>query len=175
MAAALTYDQRISFFKKVLALMKLEPTYNRMLWLMAQSDVENTAAKNNPLATTWNMQAVDPQQTNFNGIGVRNYSTEAVGIRATANTLLQKTYYPYTLQQLQADTSPLNPTLNTAKLQSEYKTYGGTTGYWAELKKIAGRNTLQEFVKKNYKPLAAGGIMILGFFAFLLFSNLKNN
>ena len=175
MPTALTKEQRIAFFKKVLALMKLEPTYNRMLWLMAQSEVENTAAKNNPLATTWNMASVDKGQTNFNGIGVRNYSTPEIGARATANTLLQKAYYPYMLQMLQADTSPLSPTLNQATLQKEFTTYGGAAGYWALLKARAAGSALQAFVKKNYKAMGAAGLGLMAFFAFLLLRNLKVN
>lgn len=173
--AKLTQEQRIGFFKKVLALMKLEPTYNRMLWLMAQSEVENTAAKNNPLATTWNMASVDKGQTNFNSIGVRNYSTPEIGARATANTLLQKAYYPYMLQMLQADTSPLSPTLNQATLQKEFTTYGGAAGYWALLKARAAGAALQAFVKKNYKAMGAAGLGLMAFFAFLLLRNLKVN
>jgi hypothetical protein len=75
---------------------------------------ENTKAKNNPLATTWDMKRVDPGQTNFNfngGFPVKNYSNwETVGLRATLNTLNQAVYYSEILRYLKSDMSIGTPT-----------------------------------------------------------------
>lgn len=159
MAASMTLEQRTDFFKKVLAKMGLPVTANRLTWLLAQSEVENTAAKNNPLATTWNMASVDPGQTNFNNIGVRNYSTAEIGATATAKTLLQTKYYPYTIEVFKADTLPTDPTINTARIQKEFQIYGGAAGYWDALKNRSTSAKILDFVKKNFAPISAGVIV----------------
>lgn len=170
----MTLDQRITFFQQVLEKMKLKPTYNRMLWLMGMAAVENTKAKNNPLATIWNMASVDPGQTKFNSAGVKNYSTADIGAAATARTLMQTKYYPNIYAALKNDVSPLAPTLNQDALQKEFVTYGGWALYWATVKGKAATSALQEFVKKNYKPILGAGTVLLLFGLVLLLTNNRN-
>lgn len=59
---------------------------------------ENTRAKFNPLATTQPM----PDATDFNWVGVKDYTTHEQGIEATVKTL-QNGYYPHVLHGLQTN------------------------------------------------------------------------
>ena len=157
----MSLENRISFMRGVLENMKLKPTYNRVLWLMSMAAIENTTAKNNPLATTWNMASKDSGQTKFNSAGVKNYSSAAIGQAATARTLMQQKYYPTIYSSLVNDISPLSNDLDQDKLTQEYITYGGWNKYWTSVRAKAATSVLQEFVKKNYKGILGGGTILL--------------
>lgn len=93
--------------KSILQALNLKPTTNRIQFLYAWMAGENTKAKNNPLATTWDMKSIDPGQTNFNyngGYPVKQYSSPAIGLKATINTL-RGGYYPEILRFLKEDKS----------------------------------------------------------------------
>lgn len=97
----------LTWAKNILAALKLKPTANRVQFLYAWMAGENTQAKNNPLATTWDMSKIDPGQQNFNwngGYPVKSYSTPAIGLQATINTL-RNGYYPEIMRYLQQDIS----------------------------------------------------------------------
>ena len=66
-----------------LASLKVVPTRENMIAVMAWINFEGTSAAWNPLATTlpW------PGATNFNSVGVKNYRTMADGIAASVTTL----------------------------------------------------------------------------------------
>ena len=68
--------------------MHLPVTQSNINFLVGWQQAENTAAANNPLATTWSGV---PGATAFNNLPggghVWNYPTPAAGITATANTL----------------------------------------------------------------------------------------
>jgi hypothetical protein len=68
--------------------------------LGAWAQAEGTKASFNPLATTQSM----PGATSFNSVGVRNYTSYADGIRATAQTLTNG-HYPNILAALRAGNS----------------------------------------------------------------------
>lgn len=63
--------------------------------IVAWEAAENTAAANNPLATTLGSAASGvtiPGSTSFNGSGVQNYPSYGVGVAATAATLKENPY-----------------------------------------------------------------------------------
>lgn len=83
------------FYKAVLWGLNL-PTSSKninflKLWRIAEMGTEkkgeqNPTATNNPLNTTYNNPR-DSKQTNFNSVGVKNYSKPEYGIESTINTL----------------------------------------------------------------------------------------
>lgn len=144
----------VTWAKNILAALKLKPTANRVQFLYAWMSGENTAAKNNPLATTWDMSRVDPGQTNFNynsGYPVKNYSTPAIGLQATINTL-RGGYYPEILRYLANDLSIGNP---TDALLANLRTWG--TG---ALPVTIWRSWPADFKKKLGAGLAVGGAVL---------------
>lgn len=154
-------DQRYDFFIRLLEKLKLSPTANRMEFLLCWAAVENTRAKNNPLATTWDMKKIDPGQTNFNSVPVRNYSSQAIGVQATANTIATKRGYYKTIHQALKDNASIHslPAAD-AILTKEFKTWGGTPGYWQIMKKIAAGSAgakIAEYVKKKSTQTAGQG------------------
>jgi len=86
----------------ILKAMGYKPTPNRIHFVYAWIAGENTRARNNPLATTWNMAATDSGQTNFNRVGVKNYSNWGIGLAATVKTL-KLAYYKSIRDFLAAD------------------------------------------------------------------------
>lgn len=100
----------LEFSRAICIKLGLKPTANRIQFLYAWMAGENTKAKNNPLATTWDMSRVDPGQQNFNyngGYPVKSYSTPAIGLQATINTL-KGGYYPEILRFLNSNISLAN-------------------------------------------------------------------
>jgi hypothetical protein len=145
----------ITWAKDILAGLKLPVTPNRMQFLYAWMSGENTTAKNNPLATTWDMKSIDPGQTNFNynaGYPVKNYSTHAVGLKATLNTLVAG-YYPEIMRFLKQDVSIGSA---TTTLISNLKTWG--TGL---LPVTIYNSWSPEFKKKISTGIAIGGGILL--------------
>lgn len=59
------------------------PNAATLSWISAWLAKENTKAKFNPLATTYDL----PPNTDFNSVGVKNFTTRAQGIEATVRTL----------------------------------------------------------------------------------------
>lgn len=59
------------------------PSADTLSWISAWLAGENTRAVYNPLATTYDL----PPNTNFNSVGVKNYTTRNQGIEATVRTL----------------------------------------------------------------------------------------
>lgn len=81
-----------SFLFSLLDKIGVQPTPARVNFLRAWSASENTAATNNPFATTWNMDVYG--STIFNSHGVRNYPDENIGLKATLKTLQQPNFKP---------------------------------------------------------------------------------
>lgn len=81
-----------SFIIDLLNFLKIKPTQINVNTLKAWGAAENTAAVNNPLATTWDMRSKGA--TMFNSAGVQNYPTQAIGIAATGQTLKQANFRP---------------------------------------------------------------------------------
>lgn len=65
------------------ALGNANPSAATLSWISAWLAKENTRATFNPLATTYDL----PPNTNFNSVGVKNYTTRNQGIEATVRTL----------------------------------------------------------------------------------------
>lgn len=74
-----------TFFDKVVRALGGTPSAEKRKFFKAWQSAENTDAKFNPLATTWDKQV--PGQTDFNEAGVKNYPDQETGISATVNTL----------------------------------------------------------------------------------------
>jgi hypothetical protein len=80
--------------------------------------MENTRARNNPLATTLKV----PGSTPFNTAGVQDYTSREVGVEATANTLALPYYSPI-LAMLRRDV------FDSASLDGALRTWSGDGGY----------------------------------------------
>ena len=76
------------FYKKVLSCIGAEPTKDNMTFMYAWRQAEGGKATNNPFNTTQKM----PGATNYNSVGVKNYSTPSYGVEATVKTLLNGYY-----------------------------------------------------------------------------------
>ncbi len=156
----MTLEQKYAFFYKVMQGLGLQPSINRMEFFLVWAAIENTQAKNNPLATTWDMEKVDPGQTTFNSAKVRNYSSEGIGVKATVNTIRLKYYTPI-VDALKADKSIHSLSPSNGGLIQAFKTWGGTQGYWPAMTRIAASapgEQIASFVKKNSQraPQTAG-------------------
>lgn len=122
---------RDQFAAAVLAGIGLTPTTNRMNFMRAWMQSENTKAQNNPLATTWNYTAQG--STFFNClkkdaagaciVGVQNFPTNNMGIEATIKTL-KLSYYDAIRDTLQKDTNKING--NDPGLEKSFNTWGTT-------------------------------------------------
>jgi LysM repeat protein len=80
---------RTQFAYQLLAALGIRPTADNIAAIVAWETLENTQARNNPLATE---RSVGLGENNFNSVGVKNYPSLAVGIAATVLTL-ENGYY----------------------------------------------------------------------------------
>ena len=76
------------FGTDLLAALGLPPTTSNLRAINAWAQAEGTRAANNPLATTQRMEGA----TNFNSVGVKNYTSYEQGVAATAKTLRNGRY-----------------------------------------------------------------------------------
>ena len=83
-----TPDQAI-FFEGVLNELGIERSEFAIAALVQWAAWEDTLAKWNPLATTWDLL---DRSTNFNSVGVKDYVDREAGIEATAKTLRKSEY-----------------------------------------------------------------------------------
>ena len=90
----------IEFMKAVLGKIGAPVTDENLKVLLAQSRIESTKAKFNPLATTHGKNN-SSLGTNFNSVGVMNYKDYETGVESTAKTLMNK-YYPGILADLRS-------------------------------------------------------------------------
>lgn len=74
------------FYKAILTNLDAPITDDNMKFLYAWRQVEGGSAKNNPFNTTYDL-AKDPNISNYNKVGVKNYSTPQFGLEATIKTL----------------------------------------------------------------------------------------
>jgi hypothetical protein len=112
MAMSTTREWRLQWAKDFLQGLKLEPTQNRMKFLMAWMAGENTSSTYNPLATTQDMRSVDPGQSNYNyngGYPVKNYTNYNTGLKANLITI-QNGYFNEILRYLKQDLDIVNYT-----------------------------------------------------------------
>lgn len=73
------YDWMVVFLRRV----DSQFTDEQKIAALAWSGAENTQAKWNPFATTWDK----PGSTDFNSVGVKNYVDWTQGLQATMDTL----------------------------------------------------------------------------------------
>jgi hypothetical protein len=79
-------------------------TRNNLVVMVAWQSAEGTMATWNPLATTYPM----PGATDFNSVGVKNYTSLAQGIRAIVLTLGSPNYgYPSVVSDLRTSADPV--------------------------------------------------------------------
>lgn len=79
------------FYKKILDGIDAPYTDENFKFLYAWRKAESGKAKNNPFNTTQGMKD-DPKISDYNKVGVKNYSSKDIGIKATIKTLLNGRY-----------------------------------------------------------------------------------
>jgi len=92
----ISYDDVIvskdeDFYNAILDGIGAPKSSSNMRFLLAWRQAEGGKAKNNPFNTTQRMKK-DPNISNYNYVGVKNYSTPQIGIEATVKTLLNGRY-----------------------------------------------------------------------------------
>lgn len=97
-------------------------TDENLKFLKAWRQAEGGTAANNPFNTTYKLD-VDQDKTDYNSVGVKNYSTPEHGIAATIKTL-RLPYYKNIVSGLQNDAGASNIASNT----DELKTWGTGAG-----------------------------------------------
>jgi len=161
----MTIDEYIT---AVLNTLQLPVTQNRVNLLRAWAMQENTKAKNNPLATTWDAEPwrTDKQIGGYwfnwnNGFPVKNYSTPEIGIKAFANTVKQPGYYPFIYDGIKSGL-PLDAWY-TPLVKDEFAKYGGA-GYGPAVSNIYANQTKNLPVggKTSYAGLLWFLLLLLG-------------
>jgi hypothetical protein len=79
------------FYKKILDGIDAPHTDENFKFLYAWRKAESGKARNNPFNTTQNMKN-DSNISNYNSVGVKNYSSKNIGIDATVKTLTNGRY-----------------------------------------------------------------------------------
>jgi hypothetical protein len=79
------------FYKKILDGINAPHTDENFKFLYAWRKAESGKARNNPFNTTQNMKN-DSNISNYNSVGVKNYSSKNIGIDATVKTLTNGRY-----------------------------------------------------------------------------------
>jgi hypothetical protein len=79
------------FYKKILDGINAPHTDENFKFLYAWRKAEGGKARNNPFNTTQNMKN-DSNISNYNSVGVKNYSSKNIGIDATVKTLTNGRY-----------------------------------------------------------------------------------
>ena len=117
-----------AFFDQVVQKLGGTPTAEKRRFFNAWKRAEDTNAKNNPLATTWDTQVTG--QTDFNMVGVKNYPDQETGVSATVNTLTKgigTTAYKDLVAKLQRDMTAED----LANTPAAFKSWSGKPDYVA--------------------------------------------
>jgi len=112
----------IAIYSTILNGIDAPVTDENLKFLKAWRQAEKGTAANNPFNTTYELD-VDQDKTDYNSVGVKNYSTPEHGIAATIKTL-QLPYYKNIVSGLQNDAGASNIAANT----DELKTWGTGAG-----------------------------------------------
>ncbi|AEJ41358.1 hypothetical protein TPY_3206 [Sulfobacillus acidophilus TPY] len=99
-------------------------------WIVGEHGWNWDGTGNNPMNTTWNMQA--PGEHSINSVHVQAYPTAQVGLQATLNTLQQPEYAPL-VQALQAGDPNAFWSSDGEKALA---TWGGSASYPSYLKSV---------------------------------------
>ena len=124
--APMPEEDRLRFATLVLGALDAPVTEGNMTLLLAWMYRENTGAKNNPFATTFNLDG----STQYNDAGVRNFATFEEGVEATVRTFdpegvseTNPDRYNGIVAALRAGTSPQD-VLDSDELKDELFTWG---------------------------------------------------
>jgi murein DD-endopeptidase MepM/ murein hydrolase activator NlpD len=79
------------FYEQILKGIGAPITESNLKFLYAWRQAEGSKSTNNPFNTTLNLKS-DNKKTNYNSVGVKNYSTPSYGVEATVKTLLNGYY-----------------------------------------------------------------------------------
>jgi murein DD-endopeptidase MepM/ murein hydrolase activator NlpD len=79
------------FYEEILKGIGATSTEGNLKFLYAWRQAEGSKATNNPFNTTFSLKK-DTGMTNYNNVGVKNYSTPQYGLEATVKTLLSGRY-----------------------------------------------------------------------------------
>src|SRR5205823_14688638 len=97
----ITYGQ---WAEKFLPAISAPVSQNNLVAMVAWQSAEGTMASWNPLATTYDM----PGATDFNSVGVKNYTSVAQGVQAVVRTLENPGHgYEAIVGNLQAAADPM--------------------------------------------------------------------
>ena len=110
------------FFIDVLKSIGAPVTKENLKFLAAWRQAEGGTASNNPFNTTYKLDS-DSKKTDYNSVGVKNYSNRTYGLAATTKTL-KLPYYKNIVKGLQNNIGASNIASNT----SELKTWGTGEG-----------------------------------------------
>ena len=80
-----TYDD--DFYNKVLDCLGAPKTYSNLLFFYAWRQSEGGSAKNNPFNTTYRKGLDKSMYNNYNEVGVKDYMSEDIGVKATCSTI----------------------------------------------------------------------------------------
>jgi murein DD-endopeptidase MepM/ murein hydrolase activator NlpD len=89
------------FYEQILKGIGAPITESNLKFLYAWRQAEGSKSTNNPFNTTLNLKS-DEKKTNYNSVGVKNYSTPSYGVEATVKTLLNG-YYDCIVDELRND------------------------------------------------------------------------
>ena len=106
------------FYKQILDGIDAPHTDENLKFLYAWRKAEGARAKNNPFNTTQNMKN-DSNISNYNSVGVKNYSSKNIGVEATVKTLTNGRY-PCIVRGLKKDAGAEK----IAACSSDLKTWG---------------------------------------------------
>ena len=107
-----------NFYKTILKGLNAPVTNQNLLFFAAWRQAEGGTATNNPFNTTYKLTK-DSNISDYNTVGVKNYSKPEYGIEATVKTLLLP-YYQDLLQGLRDDIGASN----LAAIDDELETWG---------------------------------------------------
>ena len=110
------------FFIEILNGIGAPITKENLKFLAAWRQAEGGTASNNPFNTTYKLDA-DSKKTDYNSVGVKNYTNKTYGIAATTKTL-KLPYYKNIVKGLQNNIGAKNIANNT----DELKTWGTGAG-----------------------------------------------
>lgn len=156
------------FAADILAALGMAATANRLNFMRAWIASENTKAKYNPLATTWNY--INRGATFFNclkkdaagacTIGVQNYPDYATGLEATVKTL-NLPYYDSIRAHLANDTNKISP--NDQALKKAFDTWGTTYNLFSKVyPQYGGKVTTAGAGIGSY--ILRGGLILAGIY-----------
>jgi hypothetical protein len=125
-----TQEETNAYLIDLLKELGLPTTEGNILFFKAWRQFEGASASWNAFNTTYNIGVT----SNYNGIGVKNYSSRENGIQANAQTFKRKDYQPL-LEKLK-NVKTIQDAYNVAVLESDGPKGGGlyiwSQGYYAE-------------------------------------------